>query len=114
MTDYKKTKVVKLKAGEKYQRLFSKESGTFGIKSGHVILKPGENVGLHTTGEREEVIIILKGKGNLLAGKDTMLEIGRDECLYIPPQTEHDIKNTGDGVLEYTFITAVAQISGGN
>jgi mannose-6-phosphate isomerase-like protein (cupin superfamily) len=99
-----------LESRERYQRLISKDSGSFGIKSGHVILKPGENIGGHTTGEREEMIIILKGNGELTVDEDTILKIDKDSILYIEPETRHDIKNTGSTILEYIFVTSLAKI----
>ena len=109
LEDMKKAKIVKLESKEKYQRLFSKDSGTCGVKSGHVILKPGENIGVHSTNEREEVIVILKGKGEASSGGERTLKIEKNAVLYIPPSAEHDIKNTGKDVLEYIFITSQAQ-----
>jgi len=103
-----KVKLIKLDSAEKYQRLLSKELGTSGIKSGHVVLMPGENIGEHTTDEREEVIIVLKGNGEAIIGKDNILKIENDIVLYIPPKTLHDIKNTGSDKLEYIFVTSFA------
>lgn len=97
---------IKLGSGEKYQRLLDKNSGTAGIKAGHVILQPGENVGAHTTGEREEVIIVLKGNGEAMVGKESIFKLGSDAILYIPPRTDHDVRNNGTGELEYIFVTA--------
>ncbi len=105
-----KPKLIKLESREKYQRLFSKDTGTCGIKAGHVLLKPGENVGSHSTGEREEAIIILKGSGEAKIGKDNILKIEEKTVLYIQPEASHDIKNTGTGILEYIFVTSLAKI----
>lgn len=101
-------RVIKLEATQKYQRLVSKDSGTRGIKSGHVILQSGENVGEHTTGDKEEIIVVLKGRGEAAIEKDSALNVEENTVLYIPPQTTHDIKNTGPGMLEYVFITSAA------
>jgi len=105
---YCKIKLIKLDSSEKYQRLLSKELGTSGIKSGHVVLMPGENIGEHTTDEREEVIIVLKGNGEAIIDKDNILKIENGIVLYIPPKTLHDIKNTGSDKLEYIFVTSFA------
>ncbi len=107
MADSKKVRLVKLDSKERYQRLFSKDSGTCGMKSGHVILQPGEYVGEHTTGEREEAIVILKGKGEARINKKDIFDIEKDVVLYIAPETVHDIKNTGFEILEYIFITSL-------
>ena len=104
-----KARLVKLQSTEKYQRLFNKDSGTSGMKSGHVVLQPGESVGEHTTGEREEAVVILKGSGEAIINKKDIIAIEENAVLYIPSQIDHDIKNTGSGVLEYIFITSQAQ-----
>lgn len=107
MADFSKAKIVKLETGSKYQRLFSKDSGTCGIKSGHVILKEGEEIGAHSTGNLEECLVILKGKGRLVADEEG-LDFEDDAVLYVPPETIHNVKNTGKGILEYIFITSYA------
>jgi len=106
MSNTSRVKLVKLESTEKYQRLVSKDLGSLGIKSGHVRLQPGENIGEHTTGEREEVIIILKGNGEAIIDKNSILKIGDNSVLYIPPKTEHDIKNTGSEILDYIFVVS--------
>ncbi|MBU3911668.1 MAG: cupin domain-containing protein [Candidatus Omnitrophica bacterium] len=104
-----KARVLKLEYNDKYQRLISKESGSHGLKMGHVVLKPGESVGSHTTAEREEAIVVLKGDGEAQVGNDSAVKIRKNSVLYIPPWTDHDIKNTGTDILEYIFITSLAQ-----
>lgn len=109
MNNPKSARLIKLESKEKYQRLLNNEFGTFGVKSGHIILKTGEKVGLHSTGEREEVIIVLKGKGEARINSDNILKIEANSVLYIPPRTDHDIKNTGAEILEYIYVTSMAQ-----
>ena len=104
-----KVKLIKLKSSRRYQQLLSEDRGSFGVKSGHIVLKKGENIGEHTTDKQEEVIIILKGKGQAKIGNDRILNIGRGKVLYIPPYTFHDIINTGSGILEYIFIISLAK-----
>ena len=101
-------RVIRLDPGKKYQRLLSREPGSLGIKSGHVVLKPGENIGEHSTDEREEAIVVLQGSGEATINKNNTLELERSLFLYIPPKTLHDVKNTGSGMLEYIFITSPA------
>lgn len=109
MADFPKPKIVKLTPGSKYQRLFSKDSGTCGIKSGHVILQRGEEIGEHSTDSMEEAIVILRGKGCLEVGKKENLDFEDNAVLYVPPDTVHNVKNTGKGTLEYIFITSNAK-----
>lgn len=105
----RKAKLVKLEFKEKYQRLLTQDSDTSGLKVGHVTLTPNESIGSHTTGDREEVIVVLKGKGEAKIGKEKCIDIRTNEVLYIPPKTEHDIKNKSSEVLDYIFITSGAQ-----
>ncbi|MFC1667437.1 cupin domain-containing protein [Candidatus Omnitrophota bacterium] len=109
MPDPHVARVIKLESGQRYQRLLNKESGTFGIKSGHVTLKSGESIGEHSTGEREEVVVILKGSGEAIINKNSTLKIEKDSILYVPPKTTHDIKNTGGDIFEYIFTISLAQ-----
>lgn len=109
MDNANKVKIVKLEPGSKYQRLFNKDSGTCGMKSGHVILKPGEEIGEHSTNNSEEALVILKGKGQLVISKQEVLDLKDSTVLYIPPETLHNVKNTGGGILEYIFLTSNAK-----
>jgi len=108
-TSHNKVAFKKLKsdAKEKYTRLFSKKDGSaISLRSGCIVLKPGENVGEHSTEAEEELLIILEGKGKLLLGKSAEIEIEKDSAAYIPPRTIHDVKNTGMVNLKYVFVTA--------
>jgi len=109
MADSAKVKIIKLKSNSKYERLFNKNSGTCGIKSGHVILKEGEEIGEHSTAGLEEALVILKGKGSLIIDKQEELDFEDNTVLYIPPDTIHNVKNAGKGILEYIFITSNAE-----
>jgi len=99
-------KIIKLDAKAKYQRLISREFGSLRIKSGHVILKSGENIGEHSTEDKEEALIILKGKGKVRIDKKDTHDIEQGMFIYIPPKTLHDVKNTGLDILEYIFTTS--------
>lgn len=109
MADPIKAKILKLESDSKYQRLFNKDSGTCGLKSGHVILKKGEEIGEHSTNGLEEALVILKGKGALIINSEEEFDFEKNTVLYIPPDTVHNIKNTGNGILEYIFITSNAK-----
>ena len=102
-------RLIRLESTDRYQSLLAKGSGSYGIKSGHVVLKPEESVGRHSTGDREEEIVFLKGSGEARIGNATILKIEPSTVLYIPPKVIHDIKNTGTELLEYIFITARAE-----
>ena len=57
----------------------------------------------------EEALAILKGKGQLVINKEEVLNIEDNTVLYIPPETLHNVKNTGGGILEYIFLTSNAK-----
>ena len=94
-------------AKERYTRLFSKKDGSaVSLRSGCVVLAPGENVGEHSTEAQEELLIILEGNGKLLLGEMAEVDIEENSAVYIPPHTLHDVRNTGKGGLRYVFVTA--------
>ena len=100
-------KRIKLLGEEKYTRLFStKNKDTVSIRSGCVILRENESIGEHSTEEREEVIIALRGSGELYIKGSEKLKIEEDVALYIPPGTIHDVKNTGKGILRYIYVSS--------
>jgi len=118
---------IKLDAKEKYTRLFSIKNGNaISLRSGCVVLKKNESIGEHNTDKSEEIIIILEGRGELSirsplpVGKRVGMRegqqhgykkwrFGRNTALYIPPDTIHDIKNTGRNLLRYIFVTCPAK-----
>ncbi len=103
-------RVVKLASTGKHDTLLlggPPESVT--MKSGLVILQPGQKVGKHSTGSHEEMLVILEGTGAMMFQDGTRLEVDPEHILYCPPQTEHDVTNTGSGVLRYVYIVASAK-----
>ena len=78
------------------------------MRSGIVLLQPGESVGLHSTEEKEEIIITLSGRGELSSPGGDPLAMHPGCLLYNPPQTPHDVVNTGDQPLRYIYIVAKA------
>jgi mannose-6-phosphate isomerase-like protein (cupin superfamily) len=81
---------------------------TAGLRSGFVRLKPGESVGWHTTGQNEETLVILHGKGEAEIEGAAAMPIAEKMIAYIPPATRHNVKNTGDAPLEYVYVVAPA------
>jgi len=73
------------------------------VKSGLVVLKPGENVGLHITEKREEVIVILEGNAMVEDEKERQ-NVTVGQIIYIPPETKHNVTNIGDNNLRYIYI----------
>jgi len=79
---------------------------TSGMRGGSVKLNPGQSVGWHSTSGNEEALVILHGSGtaNFEAHADVAL---REKMLaYIPPETRHNVTNTGTETLEYVWVVA--------
>ena len=100
-------KRVKLAGRGKFTRVLSREE-TAGMKSGFVRLKAGESIGEHSTGEREESIIVLSGKADVFIKGKRAFACGEKTLAYIPPGTVHDIRNSGTMGLEYVYLVAPA------
>jgi mannose-6-phosphate isomerase-like protein (cupin superfamily) len=79
---------------------------TAGMRSGDVRLKPGETVGEHSTGRREESLVILAGSGEVRIEGQPAQPFAAPATVYIPPATRHNVANTGSGVLEYVYVVA--------
>ena len=59
------------------------------------MLATQKSVGRHSTGQNEEVLIVLEGKGEMLfSGRPLVAGAGQSR-VYCPPRTVHDVKNTG-------------------
>ncbi len=85
---------------------------TTGMRSGFVRLKPGQSVGLHSTREQEEALVVLQGHGQAeVEGRDA-LPISARMLVYIPPRSRHNVTNTGTETLEYVYV--VAPVGSGN
>ena len=97
-------KIVTIENSAGYQKLLSGVPETSGMKSGCVILKPGESVGAHSTGDREEAIVILEGVVQVCLEGSRDMTARQNQLVYIPPRTTHDMKNTGLGVSRYMYV----------
>ncbi|MFH1170442.1 MAG: cupin domain-containing protein [Candidatus Vogelbacteria bacterium] len=76
-----------------------------GLRSGSVILRPGEAVGEHTTEGREEIIIILTGTATIICAGE-IFEVKEKQLAYIPPESVHNVINNSTAVVEYVYIVA--------
>jgi mannose-6-phosphate isomerase-like protein (cupin superfamily) len=82
---------------------------TVTMKSGYVVLEPGRSVGKHSTEQHEEILIVLEGEGEMLFHDGSKLELKARTALYCPPETEHDVWNTGSQTLRYVYVVAKAE-----
>jgi mannose-6-phosphate isomerase-like protein (cupin superfamily) len=97
---------IKLKGRQRFVRLFGDSAKPRGLSSGLVALKPGESIGEHKTDNKEEVLIIIKGNAVIYYGNGKSIKAGQNTFIYIPPETVHNVKNSGSKILQYTYITA--------
>jgi len=82
---------------------------TAGMRSGFVRLKPRASVGWHTTGQNEEALVILQGRGEAAIEGQPGRAFEAPTLVYIPPATRHNVTNTGDALLEYVYVVAPAK-----
>ena len=94
-----------------FQRLLAGEPQTCGMKSGRVYLEPGKECGLHSTKENEELLVFLSGNGELIIREEEIHQVGVGKISYIPPQTDHNVKNSGSEPLVYIYCVAPAKTS---
>lgn len=83
------------------------------MKSGYVVLAPGKSVGKHSTEHNEEILVVLEGQGEMTFKGGSKLPVKANTALYCPPQTAHDVTNTGTGVLRYVYVVANARQAAG-
>lgn len=76
------------------------------LKSGRVILKPGEEVGLHKTEDKEEIIVCIKGNPTLVMDNDT-LTLNPGETAYVKEEKQHNMVNNTDKEVEYVYIVTL-------
>jgi len=91
-----------------YTRLLGGPPETVTMRSGQVVLAPGEAVGKHGTDEYEEVVIVLAGSGEVRVAGGATLLLTPGSVAYCPPQTTHDVVNTGTVRLRYVYVVARA------
>jgi mannose-6-phosphate isomerase-like protein (cupin superfamily) len=67
--------------------------------------EPGGEQQMHAHKTEEQVYVIVRGRGMMKAGDDER-EVHPGSLVFIPPGTQHAIRNTGDEAL--TFISAAS------
>jgi mannose-6-phosphate isomerase-like protein (cupin superfamily) len=101
-----RAKVIQLAGEGKELPLLSGPPETVSMRSGLILLQPQQSVGKHSTGQHEEMLVVLEGEGKMLFSDGSTLAIAANQVLYCPPETGHDVLNTGAGVLRYVYIVA--------
>ena len=78
------------------------------MRSGFVQLAVGQEIGRHSTEDNEEMLIILKGRGNVEIEGYPLLKVKGGKIAYVPPRTYHNVSNTGSAMLKYIFVVSKA------
>jgi mannose-6-phosphate isomerase-like protein (cupin superfamily) len=108
MAAAQKVLVINLNDKPEYQRILEGQPQTHGMRSGRVYLKPGEACGQHSTKHHEELLVFLAGQGELQIGSNDRFPVAAGRAVYIPPETLHDVRNTGSQPLTYIYCVAPA------
>jgi len=89
-----------------YQQVLSGPPESLTMRSGLVTLSPGESAGEHSTESFEELVIVFRGHGEMRLTGGAVLPIGPSRLAYCPPNTTHDVVNTGTSRLQYLYVVA--------
>jgi len=110
MTQKSEPRIVELdRDATEYLRILGGPPESVTMRSGYVILQPEKTVGRHNTGSYEEMVIVLDGEGEMLFGEGSLLRLKQYVVAYCPPDTEHDVRNTGSRSLRYVYVVARAR-----
>lgn len=90
---------------KKYQPLLQGRPQTRGMRAGRIFLLPGQDCRQHSTNGNEELLIFLAGEGKVITEK-SILRVGAGRISYIPSETTHNVRNTGDEPLIYIYCVA--------
>lgn len=78
------------------------------LRSGYVLLEPGEEVGEHKTEGGEELIVVMDGSAELLCGGEVET-IHAPAVVLIPAHTLHNVKNKSKSPLKYVYVVATSR-----
>lgn len=76
------------------------------MKSGLVCLQPGQDIGSHSTGNHEELLVILDGIGEVEIEGLGRQSIRKDCVAFIPTETRHNVFNIDNAPLRYLYIVS--------
>ena len=92
--------------GRRHIALLTGPPASSGMRSGYVNLEANASVGRHSTGRHEEILVVLGGTGSMSLAGHEPLDLTAPCAAYCPPDTEHDVTNTGSEALRYVYIVA--------
>lgn len=89
--------------------IFNGPPETVTMRSGYMVLAPSKSVGKHSTRHNEEAVIVFAGTGEMRIVGGLTLQLKPYSVAYCPPNTEHDVVNTGKETLRYMWLVARAE-----
>ena len=98
--------VIDWTSGKPYLPLLEGPPATCGMRSVRVELRQGEEIGEHSTGNHEEVLVIIEGRGEMVIEGHSPLAIRGGQEAYVPPRTRHNVRNAGSLPLRYIYVVA--------
>ncbi len=71
----------------------------------HMLIPPGGRHvrELHVHPDAEEIVVVTQGSGTAIIGDQTH-EVRAEDVVYVPPNIEHEFRNTGDAMLGVLFV----------
>lgn len=78
------------------------------MRSRVVVLGPGEEVGEHTTEDREELLVVMVGS-IVLIGPDGEHPLDVGQAAFIPIATKHNVVNRSKTSARYIYILALLE-----
>lgn len=71
----------------------------------HMLIPPGGRhvAELHVHPDAEEIVVITRGSGTAIVEGESR-EVTAEDVLYVPPNAEHELRNTSDDMLGVLFI----------
>jgi len=74
------------------------------ITVGYTVVYPQCSTRGHAHGDREEVYVVVRGRGIVTVG-DEEFAVQADDTLYVPPGPHHTARNPYPAPLEYFWVT---------
>jgi mannose-6-phosphate isomerase-like protein (cupin superfamily) len=93
------------KGQDSYLLLAKGQFGSRNLAVTWVDCAPGSEQRLHSHETEEQVYVIVRGRGLMRAGEEEQ-EVGEGTLVFIPPRTQHAIRNTGEETLTYVSATS--------
>lgn len=80
-----------------------------GLRACSVCLRPGQVMPWHSTGAREEVVLVLDGQLRLelrrASGRLARRVVREGSSVYLPPRTPHQLVNASRRSARYVYVT---------